>query len=196
MSEQSKYYPEILTEDFRKQIEGKGKLNTSKIFLAKYQIYTADNKAPDKKGQALEWRVKATKEKLPIEEMAFVIADVNGSISNSSGYLGEISDRSKELYFKKQTVGQNLYEKLISDRNFSLRNKTFYRQDYLDEFEKIWETQAKYHKELTPKLKKEIRDIINIYQRRLNRHKGYINIFELEGNEIEYIVDGKAKRNS
>jgi CRISPR-associated endonuclease Csn1 len=193
-SEQSKYYPEILTEDFRKQIEGKGKLNTSKIFLAKYQIYTADNKAPDKKGQALEWRVKATKEKLPIEEMAFVIADVNGSISNSSGYLGEISDRSKELYFKKQTVGQNLYEKLISDRNFSLRNKTFYRQDYLDEFEKIWETQAKYHKELTPKLKKEIRDIIIFYQRRLKSQKGLINICEFEGKEIEYIVDGKAKK--
>jgi CRISPR-associated endonuclease Csn1 len=32
----------------------------------------------------------------------------------------------------------------------------FYRQDYVDEFEKIWETQAKYHPELNDKLKSEI----------------------------------------
>lgn len=83
-----------------------------------------------------------------------MISDVNGSISNSSGYLGEISDRSKELYFNKQTVGEFLISKLDNNPNYSLKNQVFYRQDYLDEFEKLWETQALYHPELTPELKK------------------------------------------
>ena len=51
-------------------------------------------------------------------------------------------------------------EKLNTNPNGSLKSKVFYRQDYLDEFERIWETQAGFHKELTLELKKEIRDII------------------------------------
>lgn len=67
-------------------------------------------------------------------------------------------------------------KKLDEDPNHSLKNKVFYRQDYLDEFEKIWETQAKYHSELTPELKKEVRDIVIFYQRPLKSQKGLISI--------------------
>jgi hypothetical protein len=35
------FHLDILTDEFKKQIAGKGKQNTSKIFLAKYGIYTA-----------------------------------------------------------------------------------------------------------------------------------------------------------
>lgn len=191
---QKTYYPEILTEEFKQQIEGKGKTNTGKIFLGKHGVYTADNKGAEKKMQALQWRVKALQEQLPIEEMAYVIADVNGSISGSSGYLGAISDRSKELYFNKQTVGQYLMKKLDADPHCSLRNKVFYRQDYMDEFEQIWETQAQYHKQLTPALKEELRDIIIFYQRRLKSQKGLISFCEFESKEIEVTIEGKTKK--
>ena len=191
---QKTFYPEILNEEFKQQLEGKGKMNTGKIFLGKYGIYTADNRGADKKLQALKWRVKALREQLPKDEMAYVIADVNGSISGSSGYLGAISDRSKELYFNKQTVGQYLMEKLNTDPHYSLRNKVFYRQDYMDEFEQIWETQAKFHKQLTPALKEELRDIIIFYQRRLKSQKGLISFCEFESKEIEVTIEGKTKK--
>lgn len=144
-----------MTDDFKEQLKGKSKQNSSKIFLGKYQIYTADNKGKDKRLQAYRWRVEALSKQLTIEEVAFVICEINGLINNSSGYLGSISDRSKDLVFNKQTVGQALMNGLIKDPHYSLKNQVYYRQDYMDEFEAIWETQAKYHSELTPELKKK-----------------------------------------
>lgn len=190
---QKLYHDDILTDEFRTQIEGRSKTNTSKIFLAKYGIYTAENKGKDKRLQAYKWRKEALHTRLTQEELAFVIADVNGAINNSSGYLGAISDRSKELYFNNQTVGQYLMAHLDNDPHFSLKNKAFYRQDYLDEFEKIWEHQALFHKELTPDLKKEIRDIIIFYQRPLKSKKGMLDICEFENRQVEVEVDGKKK---
>lgn len=60
---------------------------------------------------------------------------------------------------------------LDKNPNFSLKNQVFYRQDYLDEFERIWETQAKFHKELTPELKHIIRDIVIFINVLLNPKK-------------------------
>ena len=92
------------------------------------------NKGVDKRIQAYQWRVDALTKQLTKEEVAHVISDLNGTISNSSGYLGSISDRSKELYFTKQTVGQYLIQCLKKSPHNSLKNQVFYRQDYLDEF--------------------------------------------------------------
>ena len=191
---QQQFFPEILTEEFKNQIYGKGKQNTSKIFLAKYGLYTAENKGTDRRIKAYQWRVDALNKELSKEELAFVISDINGSISNSSGYLGAISDRSKELYFNKQTVGQYLMTQLDTNPNISLRNQVFYRQDYLDEFNTIWEAQVKYHNELTETLKYEIRDVVIFHQRRLKSQKGLISFCEFESREINVEIDGKKKK--
>lgn len=191
--EQKKYYPEILTDDFYQQLEGKTKVNTTKIFLAKYGIYTADLKGLDKKMQPLKWRIEALNKQVDKEVLTFVVSDLKGQIEKTSGLLGEISDRSKELYFNKQTVGQYVWASLKENPHVSIKNKPFYRQDYLDEFEKIWETQAAFHKELTPELKKEIRDIIIFYQRPLKSKKGLISICELEQKKEKVIIEGKEK---
>lgn len=53
--------------------------------------------------------------------------------------------------------------------------------------------QAEFHKELTEDLKKEIRDIVIFYQRRLKSQKGLINICEFERRQIEVEIDGKKK---
>ena len=75
----------------------------------------------------------------------------------------------------------------------SLRNMVFYRQDYLDEFNAIWEKQAEFHKELTPELKKGIRDVIIFYQRRLKSQKGLIGFCEFENREIIVEKNGKTQ---
>ncbi|MEG0692752.1 MAG: type II CRISPR RNA-guided endonuclease Cas9 [Oscillospiraceae bacterium] len=191
---QYQFYPEILTSEFKEQISGKGKINVQKIFLAKYQLYTADNKSKDKRLQTYIWRSDALSRQLSPEELAYVISEVNGNITNSSGYLGSISDRSKELFFNKQTVGQFLMIHLDSDPNYSLKNQIFYRQDYLDEFEQIWETQSQFHTELTPKLKAEIRDVIIFYQRPLKSQKGLISFCEFESKQIGIEVNGVKKK--
>ena len=190
---QKQFYPEVLTDEFYKLLDGKAKLVTSKLFLSQHQIYLAENKEKDKKLQALTWRARALSEQLEIGEVAFVLTEINGAISGSSGYLGAIGDRSKELFFNRQTVGQYLMARLDADPNYSLKNQVFYRQDYLDEFERIWECQAQYYKELTAELKREIRDVVIFYQRSLKSQKGLISFCEFESQQVELNIDGKTK---
>lgn len=173
-------HPDILTDEFREQVSNKGKSTVNKMFYAKYGIASADNKGKDRKIQSYKWRVEALSHQLTQEELAYVVSDVCGDIANSSGYLGAISDRSKELIFSKKTVGEYLYEHLVADKSFTAKNKVFYRQDYLDEFEKIWETQSTFHPELKSELKSEIRDVVIFYQRRLKSQKGLISFCEFE----------------
>jgi len=190
---QKKFYTDILTEGFRKEIEGKGQRATSTLFWLKYKFNTSENKGnrDEKKLQAYKWRSEAINTLLTKEEAAYVITEINNNINNSSGYLGAISDRSKELYFNKETVGQYLYKQLQNNPHVKLKNQVFYRQDYLDEFESIWETQSKFHKELTSELKQEIRDVVIFYQRKLKSQKGLISICEFENKEIEIEKNGK-----
>lgn len=191
---QHQFYPDILTNEFKKQLEGKGQRATSAVFWGRYKFNTAENKAKtreDKKLQAYEWRSTAPIKQLTKEEVAYVITEINNDLNKSSGYLGAISDRSKELYFNKQTVGQYLYKQLQKNPHTRLKGQVFYRQDYMDEFETIWETQAKSHPQLTKALKEEIRDIIIFYQRKLKSQKGLISFCEFESKEIELDKNGQ-----
>jgi CRISPR-associated endonuclease Csn1 len=179
---QKKIHTEILTDEFKKLIEGKGQKATSATFWGKYAFNTADIKGTreEKKLKAYEWRSKAINTPLAKEEVAYVITEINSNINNSSGYLGAISDRSKELFFNKETVGQYLYKQLKENKHTRLKNQVFYRQDYMDEFETIWQTQAKYHAALSPSLKEEIRDIVIFYQRKLKSQKSLVSFCEFE----------------
>ena len=190
---QSAFYPSILTDDFKSSIHGFNKTQTSGAFYGVHQIYTAKNSGKEGYLQSLTWRTEALKHQVDIEEVAYALADINGAINNSSKRLAMISDRSKELYFNHQTIGQYLMQRLDENPNNSLTNIIFYRQDYMDEFEAIWEKQAQYHPELTPELKKEIRDIIIFYQRDLKSCKNLVSYCELEHTEREITIDGKKK---
>lgn len=215
---QKQFYPDSLIDKVKDEVRGKNKSQTWAI-LAKYFVWKeVENSWNEEEAQTrrvekeyrlvgikrgvkreelklenFQWRVKALSERMNPEELAIVLQEINEQISNSSGYLGAISDRSKELYFNRQTVGQYQMAVLDNNPNIGLRNMVFYRQDYLDEFNTIWEKQAEFHKELTEDLKKEIRDIVIFYQRRLKSQKGLINICEFERRQIEVEIDGKKK---
>lgn len=191
---QKQFYPEILTDQFKKELAGKGQRATSAIFWKTYGFNTAEIKGTheEKKLKAYEWRSNAISRELQKEEVAYVITEINNNLSNSSGYLGAISDRSKELYFNKQTVGQYLYKQIKDKPHTRLKNQVFYRQDYFDEFETIWETQARFHPELTEELKREIRDIIIFYQRKPRSQKGLVSFCEFERKEVEIERGGQT----
>lgn len=191
---QAPFYPDILDDELKEKLNGRKKKDTSNIFFAAKGVSTAENK--DRKTRLLvayRWRSEAVCRQLPIEEVAAALCDINGDIANSSGYLGRISDHSKELYFQKLTVGQYLMQHLDKDPHYRIKNRVFYRQDYLNEFNTIWETQSHFHPELTDELKEEVRDTIIFYQRKLKSKKGLISYCELEGRQITVNVNGKTK---
>lgn len=216
---QKEFYPNALTNEAKEEINGRNKSQTWSI-LAKFFVWHEDVSKWDSenavsrvetvekrivgikrqsKREALklenyQWRAEALTKKMDLERLAIVLQEINGEISSSSGYLGAISDRSKMLFFNKQTVGQYLLTLLDKDPNCSLKNIVFYRQDYLDEFEKIWETQAQYHPELTEELKHHIRDIVIFYQRRLKSQKSLVGFCEFEQSKKEIVdKDGITK---
>lgn len=192
---QKHFYPDKLTNELKESLQGKKNTETDVICREKFDIegVNRNTKGESKTKENYLWRSKALKECLGLEELTVVLQEVNSQLTASNTDLGRISNRSKELYFNNQTVGQYLMAQLDADPNCSLKNQVFYRQDYLDEFEKLWETQAKYHEELTSELKKKIESEIIFYQRPLKSKKGLISICELESKEIEVENNGKKR---
>ncbi|MDY3529463.1 type II CRISPR RNA-guided endonuclease Cas9 [Riemerella anatipestifer] len=184
---QKQFYADILDDELYNALKGQGQQNSRKRFLAIKGVYTAENKGKrdDVKLRHYKWRSEAISKKINIEEVAYVLVEINNDLNKSSGYLGAISDRSKELYFNKETVGENLWKQIQKNPHTSLKNQVFYRQDYLDEFEQIWETQAKFHPQLTTALKEEIRDVVIFYQRKLKSQKGLLSFCQFESWEID-----------
>lgn len=192
---QKQYYVAELTDTLYDQVKGKGKVATWAILKTPFDLVgiKRDKKRDEIRLENYQWRKDGLTNKLEPEQLAIVLQEINGQIAGSSGYLGAISDRSKELYFNQQTVGQYLYAQLAADPHARLRNQVFYRQDYLDEFEIIWEKQAQGREGIfTHTLKEEIRDVIIFYQRKLKSQKGLISLCEFEQKEKE--IDGKIKK--
>lgn len=179
---QNQFHPEQMNDKLVENIQGKSRTVTSQYFSKTLNIPLAENKGnrEETKLKHYEWRNNALSNELDLKILAFIITEINNQIIQSSGYLGAISDRSKELYFNQETVGQFQYKQLEKNSHTKLKNQVFYRQDYLDEFEKIWETQAKYHPELNEKLKSEVRDITIFYQRKLKSQKHLVSFCEFE----------------
>ena len=179
---QNQFHPEQMNDKLLVDIKGKARTVTSQYFSKTLNIPLAENKGTreETKFQHYRWRNDALKTELDLKVLAFIITEINNQINQSSGYLGAISDRSKELYFNQETVGQFQYNQLKGNSHAKLKNQVFYRQDYLDEFEKIWETQAKFHPELNDQLKSEVRDITIFYQRKLKSQKHLVSFCEFE----------------
>jgi CRISPR-associated endonuclease Csn1 len=190
---QATYYTKELSQELLANLQGKNKTSTGIEF--RKTLGLAGKKlagsTAEKRLALYSMRSQALTEKLELEDIELVLSEINGQIAGTSGLLGQISDRSKKLYIGKITVGQYLYEQIQQSPHNLLKKQVFYRQDYLDEFERIWETQAAFHGQLTVHLKEEIRDIVIFYQRKLKSKKGELSICQFE--EVELIIDGKNK---
>ncbi|WP_440431105.1 type II CRISPR RNA-guided endonuclease Cas9 [Prevotella sp.] len=190
---QKQIYADVLTDELREALRDKNEKQTWAICAAPLGLkgIKRSGTVADQRVENYRWRTEALTKQLSLEQVVIVLQKINSQIRGTSGYLGAISDRSKELYFNHLTVGQFQMKQLSENPNISLKNQVFYRQDYLDEFERIWEKQAKFHKELTEELKHELRDIIIFYQRPLKSQKSLISYCEFESSQKEVVVDGK-----
>ena len=194
-SVQKAFHPE-LTDNLKENLQGKNKGQTSKICHDAWGVEGIISRfsGQERKLEAYQYRVQALKKEMSLEILSVVFQEINGQIASLSGLLSSISDRSKELYFNGITVGQMLMRRLEENPNASLKNIVYYRRDYLDEFEQIWDVQSRYHPELDETLKKRIRDKFIFYQRPLKSQKGLVNLCEFESHEISVTVDGTEKQ--
>lgn len=193
--EQQKHYSDILTDELFEQLHGKNQRGTEATFATMGWKSAELKDRKTRTATLLRWRAEALNTRLEPEQIVSIIANINSAIGNSSGYLGAISDRSKELYFEKQTVGQHLMSLLDDNPNTRLKNRVFYRQDYLNEFETIWECQRQFYpSQLTDELKHELRDVVIFYQRRLKSMKGLVSFCEFESREITVNVNGQERK--
>lgn len=158
---------------------------------------------------SLELRTKATKEKVSKEDVVLVLMMINkkrGYKSSRKGvvedekskkeegeYLSKISSRSGSLKENNHTVGENLLTRIKGNIIHSTTDEVFYRSDYENEFEKVWNKQAEFYSELTPKLKKKVKEQIIFYQRPLKSQKSLLSYCEFESQEIKVNIDGKLK---
>jgi CRISPR-associated endonuclease Csn1 len=182
-NKQREYHGELLSHDLKEKIAGKAQKATWAILKEPWNLVGEKRTTSgfEKKVEDYQWRVDALTQELTLEQLAVVVQQVNGAISSSSGLLGAISDRSKQLMIKDLTVGQFLYAQILNDPHSKVKGQAFYRQDYLDEFERIWELQKEFHPQLTPELKRDVRDTVIFYQRRLRSQKGLLAVCEFEG---------------
>lgn len=160
---QANFYPEINPLAIGQEIQGKGRTEVKNILEENWGVPLAENKEgtkDEKLARLYAWRHRAVHEKITLSELALILTEICAQLRNVSNYLGKISDRSKILKFNNVTVGQYLYGQLTKNPRARLKNQVFFRQDYIDEFEKIWAVQSQKHAKLTEKLKKEIKDII------------------------------------
>ena len=121
------FYPNVLTDSLKEELNGKGDRETWAICSKPFDIVGLKRKTKgwEQKKEDYVWRAESLQHKIDLERLAIVLQKVNGQIKNSSGYLGAISDRSKELFFNKLTVGQYQMAELDMNPNFSLNNHVF-----------------------------------------------------------------------
>ncbi|MCC8115324.1 MAG: type II CRISPR RNA-guided endonuclease Cas9 [Bacteroidales bacterium] len=156
--------------------------------------------------ETLSLRSRAASEEISLEELARVLLTLNKKRgyrssrkestseceeNSNSDYLTGIANRSAALQEVGLTIGQWKLQHFLSSPHSGLKNSVFYRQDYKDEFEKIWEVQSQYHPELTEELKEEIRDGIIFFQRDLKSQKSRINFCPFES-RAEEVTDAKT----
>ncbi|MCV6629985.1 MAG: type II CRISPR RNA-guided endonuclease Cas9 [Flavobacteriaceae bacterium] len=184
---QQEFYPEILTKELYIELQDKNNKQTWAICKEPFGLVgiKIPGKPVEQKLRKYQWRTEALTNKLKLEHLAIVLQEVNSNKKKTSGYLGAISDRSKKLYINKITVGEYLWKQLVNNPHTSLKKQVFYRQDYLDEFERIWETQRQFYPQLTSSLKEEIRDTIIFYQRKLKSQKALLSFCAFESWQID-----------
>ena len=189
---------QAFTEDKKEKLKKEAKTEEIVKFFGSQNIkisptYIAEPKNK-KEYQFYKWRSEALSQKLALDELAAILVEINNQINASSGYLGAVSDRSKELHFNQQTIGQYLYAQLRKNPHKRLKDQVFYRKDYEKEFDTIWHSQKKFYPNiLSDDLKKNIKGITIFYQRRLKSCKHLVGGCEFE--KIKYVnkETGKEK---
>ena len=155
-----------------------------------------------------ELRAKAVNEQISLIELGRILYHLNQKRGYKSAKSDEVDDKKQRDYVANvnnryktikglgQTIGQYFYNQLLNDKHYRTKEQVFPRAAYVEEFEAIWDTQAKYYPAILVEMNKEIvRDEIIYYQRNLKSCKHLVSLCEFEmkqykNNEGKTIYDG------
>lgn len=147
-------------------------------------------------------RSKAVSEQISLKELSRLLLHLNQRRGYKHGSEDETADKKQRDWVEtinnrysqirgKQTIGQFFFEELKShqtnNKYYRIKEQIFPRDAYIEEFNKIWETQQRYYPNvLTEDLKLGLRDKIIYYQRPLKSQKGLVSVCEFEGFTVKY----------
>lgn len=154
-------------------------------------------------------RSKAATQQISLKELGRLFLHLNQRRGYKHGSEDETADKKQRDWVEtintryshirgKQTIGQFFFEQLKShqadNKYYRIKEQIFPREAYIEEFNKIWETQQKYYSDLlTEDLKLQMRDEIIYYQRPLKSQKSLVSVCEFEGFFVKY-DDGKGEK--
>lgn len=159
----------------RRQIERKAKRLKKMVYLANSIGIKKEDIEKIKGDKIHELRAKAVNEKIKLAEFIKVLFHIvkNRGYKGNLKNQGDISDNiklteEKLKEYNVETMGQLEYKlKLLAKEDNKYINQWkkisedgtyIYRKNIEDEFDKIWNTQAKYHKELKQEQKYKIKN--------------------------------------
>lgn len=166
--------------------------------LKEYKLFPNENLFKLGSLDLYSLRSKAVTKQITLEELGRVLILLNqrrGFLSNrksnseeesSTEYKKRISELENELNGK--TIGQQLFSELKNAKNIFeilIRERTYLRKSYVEEFDRIWEYQKQFYPEiLTGSINEDdnkgtlyntIRNKIIFYQRPLKSQKGLVS---------------------
>ena len=165
-------------------------------------------------------RHRALREKLSPQEIGRILLHLNqkrgykssrkedakealSEAAKTSEYLEAMSSRSRFLHENGITVGQKQYRDFLENLNkndglmvsHSIKNEVYPREDYLDEFNKIWSFQRAFYPDLmSESVLIKLRDHIIYKQRPLKSQKGLVSRCEFESRMKEVVKEGKTRK--
>lgn len=166
------------------------------------QLLVANGMMPDeellikiRKERLFELRDKAVKGQISLKEIGRIFLQLNqrrgykssrkdeSTDKNITEYEQSINDRFSEIHTQQKTIGQYFFTELSDNPHFRVKEKVFPRKAYIEEFQKIWDTQALFYPSIfTAIFKAEIQDKTIYYQRDLKSQKDLVSFCEFEGN--------------
>lgn len=139
-------------------------------------------------------RSKAVTEKIELTELGRILYHLNQKRGYKSArkdenldkketeYVAEVKSRFQKLKEEGYTIGQKFFLELSKNQHYRIKQQIFPREAYIDEFNKIMQTQQLYYPDiLTDELIEHLRDDIIYFQRDLKSQKGLVSVCEFEG---------------
>jgi CRISPR-associated endonuclease Csn1 len=192
--------------------EKRGSRRNNQRFKARrdhlYSVLKKNNMMPDQhlmkipRSDLYELRAKAVHEKVSLSELGRIFILLNqrrGFLSNRKSNSeeensSEYKERIAELESERgsDTIGQQLYAELKAEKPLSilLRNRTYLRASYLEEFDRIWAKQHSFHPstlsgspdgdDIRGTLYDVLRNQIIYFQRPLKSQKGLVSTCPFE----------------
>ena len=153
------------------------------------------------------WRVRArsVKEQISLSELGRVLCHINqkrGYRTAKSDFgdkkLGahvqQIVDRYREIKEQGLTIGEFVYQGLLSNAAFRCKERTYPRIAYIEEYDAIMSCQKKFYPDILTKERiAYIRDYIIFHQRPLKSCKHLVGRCELERHDVLNDHSGRVR---